>query len=1005
MYLKTFLLFSLFITSFIISQSSADTTNSVSKRNAGDWVIYHHPKQPKDTPKDKIKGGVYYLLVDNQIRVQDNRQAESYSHYAELIVNQQGLENSSQINIRFDPTYQTLTLNSLIIRRNNKAINKISKAKISQIQQETELENLIYNGRITANIILDDVRVGDIVEYSYTIKGTNPVYNNIFSYQRLIEWSVPVHQQNLRILWGKPGPLYVTSLNTRHKPTETRHKNYTEFTLEINDAKTVSINTETPNWYEPYGTVFFSELKNWSEVAKWALPLYTNAIENSPEITKISRDISSQYKNQDQQIVQALKLVQNDIRYLGIETGTNSHNPTAASQTLQRRFGDCKDKSVLLISLLKSLGIKARPALVNTQTTGLLTEQPPMINAFNHVLVKVWHDNNIYWLDPTNLYQNNQLPNIHQPNYHYALVIDKNTKNLQRMNDNPENSRTIVNQLFDLTKGGGEDAVLEITTQYFGYNAERLRHRLASQGLNNLQENYLEFYRDYYTSVEPLESLKITESVTDDSLLQQEKYLLKKFWEADKKNKTFEASFYADTIFSILSKPQQLKRNSPYSLTYPNNIKQNIKVRFGSANWSFDDEEEVQDTPFFHYKYTSVFNQNENILNLHHEFRTLTDHVLAQNFDTFLEARIKARGLAEFGIIEYTDSDSAKASPQDYTPNNTTQIIMYSALAFYILGLLFVFVNWRIDAAHQPTFDKMAFYPVSMIKFLTLSFLTMGIYSAYWFYRNWKHSKNIDNNASMPIARAIFNIFWYYPLYNRLVKDSASRYQENRVLIKPLAILFALLYFIIGLLEGSDNLWFTALIILPLLLIPLVNYVNHININNPEAYSYNSRWLFRHTIFAMLFLPLILYSSGTTLNILPSDKVVTGDALFNRDIKFLHRKGVFPSNENIIYFYSDALLNTLEDGNGFTDNHVFSFWKDDEKGFQFENEALKNIKKIDTVFSKDMTENTIITITRNDNSEFSLYVSRTDGLDKKFISTLTSRWNKSRETQDLKLQP
>jgi len=53
----------------------------------------------------------------------------------------------------------------------------------------------------------------------------------------------------------------------------------------------------------------------------------------------------------------------------------------------------------------------------------------------------------------------------------------------------------------------------------------------------------------------------------------------------------------------------------------------------------------------------------------------------------------------------------------------------------------------------------------------------------------------------------------------------------------------------------------------------------------------------------------------------------------------------FPPNENIIYFYSDALLNTLEDGNGFTDKHVFSYWKDDDSGFQFENEALKNIKK------------------------------------------------------------
>jgi len=999
MYLKLILLFSLSLTNLFFSQSIADTPNSVKKHNAADWVIYHRAKSPRKTPVDKIKGGVYYLLVDNQIHVRNNKQPEFYSHYAELIVNQQGLESSSQINIKFDPTYQALTLNSLMILRNNKTINKISKARISHIQQETELENLIYNGRITANIILDDVRVGDIVEYSYTLTGINPVYNNIFSYQRLIEWSVPVHQQKLRILWGKPAPLYVNSVNTKNKPTETVHKNYREYTLDINDAKPVSINSETPEWYDPYGIIFFSELENWSDVARWALPLYTNAIETSPEVKKISRDISSKYKNKSQQIVQALKLVQNDIRYLGIETGTNSHNPSAANQTLQRRYGDCKDKSVLLISLLKSLGIKARPALVNTQTTGYLTEQPPMINAFNHVLVKVWHDNKVYWLDPTSQYQNDQLSSIHQPDYHSALVIDTNIKELQRMNDNPANSRIIVDQLFDLTKGGGEDAVLEINTRYFGYNAEKLRYRIASQGLSSIQENYLEFYRDYYTAVEPLQTLVITESGTDGSILQKEKYLLKKFWQFNEKDKSFGASFYADTIFSTLPKPKQLKRNAPYSLAYPNNIKQNIKIKFGSAGWSFDDEKTVQDTPYFYYKYTSTFNKNKKILDLNHEFRTLVDHVATPDFDTFLTSRKLVRNFAEFGIIEYSDSDSASASTQEDTVINTTETLTYSAVAVYIIGLLFIFVNWRIDAEQQPTFENMTFYPVSMVKFLALSFFSIGIYPAYWFYRNWKYSKDIDNNATMPTARAIFNIFWYYPLYNRLTKDSANRYQENRVLIKPLAIFFAILYFTFGLLESTDNLWLSTLIILPLLLIPLVNYINHINTANSDAYSYNSRWLFRHTLLAIFFLPLIIYSTGTTLNLLPSDKVVTGETLFDRDIKFLHRKGVFPSNEKIIYFYSDALLNTLEDGNGFTDKHVFSYWNDDDNGFQFENEALKNVKKIDTDFSKDLTENTIITITRNDGSEFLLYISRTDGLDKKFVNSLKNRWNESRKTQ------
>ena len=51
--------------------------------------------------------------------------------------------------------------------------------------------------------------------------------------------------------------------------------------------------------------------------------------------------------------------------------GTNSHQPTPASETLALRYGDCKDKTVLLISLLKALGVEAHPALVNTEDNKL----------------------------------------------------------------------------------------------------------------------------------------------------------------------------------------------------------------------------------------------------------------------------------------------------------------------------------------------------------------------------------------------------------------------------------------------------------------------------------------------------------------------------------------------------------------------------------------------------------------------------------------------------------
>jgi len=317
-----------------------------------------------------------------------------------------------------------------------------------------------------------------------------------------------------------------------------------------------------------------------------------------------------------------------------------------------------------------------------------------------------------------------------------------------------------------------------------------------------------------------------------------------------------------------------------------------------------------------------------------------------------MAARKRARETISYPIVQYFEApNTAPAETQD-SEEDFTNLIIYSILFFFAAAFLFVIINWHLDAKNQPTYTDNSFYPVSLLKLFTLSFITIGVYLAYWFYRNWLYLKVADKSSSMPIARGIFNLFWYYPLYKRLAKDSQQRYLENKVLVKPLAILFASLYLLVNLLDNADYLWLPALVILPLLLAPLANYINHIDTDESAAYAYNSRWLIRHTVLALLMIPIMVLTYGQNLNILPSDSVVAGSKVFDYNIKFLQRKGVFPATEKIIYFYSDAFLDARNDGNGFTHNYVFSYWKDDNAEFQFENEALSSVKKIDVSYAE-----------------------------------------------------
>jgi hypothetical protein len=238
------------------------------------WVESRDITLTKDIPVDEITDGVFYQLLDSQRKLSEKQQSAWYSRYVQTVVNQAGVDYISQINLDFDPTYRKLVLNTLFVIRDGQRIDKLSSAKISLLNRETELENQIYNGSLTLNILIDDIQEGDTIDYSFTRYGDNPVYKGIFAYSRTLSWSVPIRDQFVRVLWGKSKPLFSSTRNVSVPITEKKLGEYTEYQVHMHNAETLSSASEVPGWYEPYGLVSFSESKNWGDVAVWAETLY-----------------------------------------------------------------------------------------------------------------------------------------------------------------------------------------------------------------------------------------------------------------------------------------------------------------------------------------------------------------------------------------------------------------------------------------------------------------------------------------------------------------------------------------------------------------------------------------------------------------------------------------------------------------------------------------------------------------------------------------------------------
>lgn len=953
-----------------------------------DWVEPRPVELDFTVPSADIAQGIYHVLLDTQVHVPEGGEPEYFYHSAQHIANLTGVEQGAQIHIDFNPAYQGLRLHEVAVWRDGARIDKLETARMSLINSEKELAQLIYSGEQTLHMVLDDIRVGDVLEYSYTLKGYNPIYGGIFAFSHQTQWSVPVRHLFVAVHWLKPQPLQYQvagddfALRIEPLPKGTR------YAMEKTEIQALLREDRAPSWFNPYGSLRFSEAPDWESVADWARPLLESGVGNGPEIQRIAANIAKSAVDRPHRIAKALQYVQGEVRYYGIEIGANSHRPSKAEETLARRYGDCKDKTVLLLSILRALGVEAYAALVNTRLNRGMRDVLPAINAFDHVIVSVFHEGNIYWLDPSRQYQYGSLSSIHQPDYGYALVLKPGASAL--MGATPRHQAYSGNELretFDLSAGPGAAALYSAQTTVTGLNAEKLRADLASSGRSSAQQDYLRFYKRFYPSIQPVEPAKFTDRTELNEMQVDEKYSIGAIWDKDNAEEKHNAWFHAHAVAPHLRRIKTAERRHPLALDHPVNVRQLTEVLLHDYRWKFEPEDFNEDNPFFAFSRKVRFDKAARKLLIEYNYVSKTDFVPPEQIEAYLEAYEAVNEQSRYGIFikpaALSGGTEKKAEP-DYT--------LYVA-GFYLGMFALLFAVWRLRQKRHPVTESV-YFPVALPKFALMWVCTFGLYGFYWFYRNWLYVKRRDRSSIMPGLRALFCPLWHYALYAELRRDNARRDPGRRHLPPaPFGIALALA-FCAGIASAFAGYAVIAVIASMLLTLPLANYVNFVNQDDPPAIRHNSRLRAAHAVLFLLCAPLALFLLGSETGLVPGARVVEGGSLLNHNLKFLQRRGIVLPTDEVRYFYSDALINIRKDGNGFSDRHVFAYWQDDGQFF-LESASFEEIRDIKVVWGQ-WNSDTVIEVIRRDGSRFALYAGALGGRDERFVEALLERWRQQR---------
>jgi transglutaminase-like putative cysteine protease len=617
------------------------------------------------------------ILDDEQTRVTSS--VERYYHYYQKVDNTAGLEDLSQLRFDFEPSYQRLDIHFVRILRNGTVINALDPSEIKLIQEEDDLDQQLYNGTSAALIFVNDIRVGDVVEYAYTITGDNPVLGGRFTDILYLADSDPIREKFIRLLFPSKRQLAIKNDNTEIQPTKQSIGDETEYLWYAKDVVPVRGDDATPDWFDPYPRVNLSEFQNWSEVVNWALPFYKNSTLNNAELRAQVEEWKKASEHPEQRAISALRFVQDEIRYLGIELGRYSHQPSAPEKVFTRRFGDCKDKSLLLSSILNAMGIEASPALVNTNARASLDSWQATPFAFDHVIVQAKINGRTYWLDPTISYQRGGLDNYYDPPFERGLVLQAGSTGLEKI-PVPSSGAGSIDIVEQYKSESSRSAVaLTVTKTYRGMQADEMRYSLSSTSPAELIKSHLNNYADHTPAISADGLPVIDDDQKANTIVIREKFLISELWKDNRH------SFVADRMYNELQKPRVSQRTSPLEIQYPLAITQTILIDVG-AGFDFPTSSDVltDDTMRFEYSYSKSGNQ----LSMHFSLKTFADSVALEKLPRHFEILDEAQTVVGYELNRGRGVAVATSS----RPPSSVMVALTGAIVLIPIVALIIFL-------------------------------------------------------------------------------------------------------------------------------------------------------------------------------------------------------------------------------------------------------------------------------------------------------------------------
>jgi tetratricopeptide (TPR) repeat protein len=353
-------------------------------------------------PEDMPEIGMVVLLNDIHYEILPDDTLINRIHKLIKIMDERGKE-ASEIKLSYDSTYRSINID---LARVIKPDGTIIGAGGEDIQEVTPWADFAFYSNIKVLIIsMPDITVGSIMEYQVTIEdipGSKRFDPKEIDAGFTLAATNPVKRARINVSVPVDREFKTTTVNgVPLEPEIIMNEEMKHFTWRLDEIPGMLVEAMMPPVLDITPIIYVTSFPSWGIIADWWRDLEFQAIIPDDAIRSKVNQLTNNMDTQKDKARAIFHYVASQIRYVGLEYGKGAVRPDKASQVFENKYGDCKNKTILLITMLREAGINAYPALISTLYHGRAWKAIPRVHAFDHVLALCIIDDEWIWMDST----------------------------------------------------------------------------------------------------------------------------------------------------------------------------------------------------------------------------------------------------------------------------------------------------------------------------------------------------------------------------------------------------------------------------------------------------------------------------------------------------------------------------------------------------------------------------------------------------------------------------